>query len=145
MNTLEVKSQHNSRQTLLWIARIWASLIIAFVMTFVLAHTYGAIFEGQGSPNGMTLQDALLFTCFPVSTLIGLTLAYKWELLGGTIATAALILMFTMQITLDIMNGGTLPGLGEIVKQAGIFLFFIMPPGILYMIYGILQKRQHSQ
>ncbi len=143
MSISPFKSPRNCRLLLLWSARIWATIILAFVGTFLLANIYGALVLGEKSESGfMRVEDILTFLCFPLGNLLGLALAYKWERLGGILATCSLVLPFVVQlILLSIDQEFTILELKGLLSKAGIFFFFIMPPGILYLIYGMLKRK----
>ena len=61
------------------------------MLFFVLAHLFGEDESGEGF---RTAKEVITFLCFPIGTILGLALAWKWELLGGMITTGALLLTF---------------------------------------------------
>lgn len=129
----------NLTKIILWIARIWGGLILAFILFMVLAHIIGSITgeepKGEGFRN---IWEVIAFSCFFIIVL-GLALAYKWEGLGGLISCLGLVIMFTaLQISTPEIN----MSLSDFVKQASIFIFFIFPPGLLYLIYWYNTKRK---
>jgi hypothetical protein len=69
-----------------WIARVWGSLSLVF-MLFVVGGIYGSI-TGTGKAFG---HPSMSFLFFPVSVIIGLGVAWKWEGIGGLITTAGMI------------------------------------------------------
>ena len=105
------------------IARIWGSIILSFVLFFVFAHIFG---EEQSNEGFLNTKEILTFIFFPISTIIGLILAFKWEGLGGLIASLGLVAMFIIRIDLI---------------SSLIFIAVIFPPGILYLIYWFLSRR----
>ena len=119
-----MKNQEKKANIIRWIARIWGSLILAFVLFFVLAYMFGD--EGLGL-NNLSKRDIITFICFPVSSVIGLSIALKNEKIGGIITTLGiiglLIVRSDLSTNLYIMVG-------------------IVPPGILYLVYWFLSKRQ---
>lgn len=106
--------------TIRWMARITGSLILAFVLFFVLAHIFGEEESGSGFKN---TSEAITFIFFPVSTVLGLGLALKWEGLGGLIVILGMIGLFIIRPDL----------LGPL---------FLIPliPGGLYSSYWLLSR-----
>ena len=86
--------------TIRWIARISGSLILAFILFFLLAHIFGEDESGNGFQNN---KEVISFLFFPISTLIGLSLALKWEGLGGIITIVGMIGLFVVRP--DLLNG----------------------------------------
>jgi len=81
-------------------ARIWGSLILLFLLFFVGAHVIGTLFGPDGASDGgfNSVGEILTFIfCFPVGTMIGLAIAWKWEGLGGLITAGGIICLFIMR------------------------------------------------
>ena len=117
----------------LWVARIWGGLISAFVLFMLTAHVYSVWVLNEPSGTGLKeTRDLLTFLCFPVGTLLGLLLAYRYAALGGAITCLSLLLMFVIILSFD--------GIREFDQSAVIFLGGFMPPGILYIVYGMTNK-----
>ena len=108
--------------TIRWIARISGSLILAFILFFLLAHIFGEDESGNGFQN---TKEVILFLFFPISTLIGLSLALKWEGLGGIITIVGMIGLFVIRP--DLLNV--------------IYMLLPIVPGILYTIYWLMTKK----
>jgi hypothetical protein len=97
-----------------WTARIWGSLSLIIMIFFVGAHLYGSI-TGKGESLGHT---SISFLFFPISTIIGLAIAWKWDGLGGLITICGIIgfhiirpdLLFSLMI-----DGLAVPGLFFII------------------------------
>ena len=104
-------------------ARIWGSLILAFVLFFILGHLFGD--EGLGLEN-LSNRDIITFICFPVSSVIGLSIALKNEKIGGFITTLGII--------------GLLIVRSDLITNPYIIIG-IVPPGILYLVYWLLSKK----
>lgn len=115
-----MKHHPTSYKLILWSARIISSLILAFVLTFVIAHIFGDDESGEGFRN---TGEVMAFIFFPVSTIIGLMLAYKWEGIGGIVATIGILALFAIRPDLIL----------------SIFPLFLLP-GALYITYWILTK-----
>lgn len=119
-----LKKQKKTSNIIRWIARIWGILILAFVLFFVLAPIFGGEESGKGLQN---TSEVITFIFFPVSSVIGLSIALKWEGLGGLITTAGIIGLLIMRF--------------DLISNL-YFISGIAPPGILYLIYWYLSKGQ---
>jgi len=108
-------------------ARIWGSLILLFLLFFVGAHIIGALFGPEGASDGgfNSVGEMLTFIfCFPVGTMIGLAIAWKWEGLGGLITAGGIICLFIMRSDLI-----TVP------------YFIVMGiTGLLFLVYWVLTR-----
>lgn len=110
---------------LLWTARITGSLLLAFLLFMLVGHL-----AGDANPEGMRFNSAreiLAFAFFPCCTIIGLALAYKWELLGGAIAVGSMVALFLLRS--DLLQGR--------------FLAMVIP-GLLYLVLGMMAGRPRS-
>jgi len=117
-----MKKQKKTTNIIRWIARIWGTLILAFVLFFILAPIFGGKESGEGLRN---TSEVITFIFFPVSSVIGLSIALKWEELGGLITTVGIIGLLIMRFNL----------ISELYFIAG-----IAPPGIIYLLYWLLSK-----
>lgn len=121
-----MKNQEKTTKIIRLTARVWGSLILAFVLFFILGYLFGD--EGLGLEN-MSNQDIITFILFPVSSIVGLSVAFKNEKVGGLITTLGiiglLIIRSDLSTNLYIMIG-------------------IVPPGILYLVYWFLTKKQQQ-
>ncbi|MCW5900546.1 MAG: hypothetical protein KIT10_14875 [Flavobacteriales bacterium] len=110
-------------RVILWAARISGTLLLAFLLFMLIGHLTG---DANG-PNGMRFsnnRELIAFLFFPVCTIIGLALAYKRELLGGTIAIGSLVALFLLRPDLMQMR----------------FLLMLLP-GVLYLLHGTMSRR----
>ena len=108
------------------VARIWGSLILLNLLIFVDAHVLGG--EGSGDGGFNSAGERLIFyLTFPVGTMVGLAIAWKWEGMGGLITAGGIIGLFIMRP--DLMSDLSTVGVGLI--------------GLLYLIYWTL-KRDHQ-
>lgn len=109
------------------IARIWGSLILLFLLFFVGAHVIGEQFApGETGDGGFKSLGEMLsfYMCFPVGTMIGLAIAWKWEGLGGLITTGGIIGLFIMRP--DLISDLLFIGIGVI--------------GLLFLVYWVLAR-----
>lgn len=130
----------NLTKTILWIARIWGGLILAFVLFFLIAHILEA-FNGETQNGGgfANIQEVIAFIGFPICTIIGLAIAYKREGLGGLIASLGLVLMLI--VLTYFMPRPENTNILDFIKKFSIFIFYIFPPGLLYLIYWFLNRK----
>jgi hypothetical protein len=114
-------SQKKINLVVLWSARILGSLILAFVLFFLLAHIFGEEEAGNGFQN---TQEVITFLFFPFSLVIGLSLAFKWEGLGGIITLVGMIGLFVLR--------------PDLLRNFYMLIFII--PGILYTLYWLMNR-----
>lgn len=117
-----MKNQKKTANIIRWIARIWGTSILAFVLFLLFAHIFGTEEGGNGFNN-----NSISFIFFPISSIIGLAIALKWEGLGGLITTVGIIGFFILRF--------------DLISDP-FFICGITPPGILYLVYWYLSKGQ---
>lgn len=117
----------NQRLTtiILWTARILGSIIIAFVLFFLIAHVFGNNESGEGFRDS---KEIITFLLFPISTVIGLAIAWKWEGLGGIITTVGMIGLFSLRP--ELLNS----------------FYIVIPiiPGLLFIAYWLITKNNET-
>ena len=113
----------NGLRLLRWIALISGSLVLAFVAFMLGADLIGAMQEGR-SWGHMDVSDTLQFLLFPIGLLVGLVLAYKWEMLGGAVTVMSML---------------TLCLLSTDLFRHAFYLWAL--PGMLYMIHAWLMSK----
>lgn len=107
---------------ILWAARLLGTIVIAFLLFM----TFEELFSTGSKTDLMESDDLITFLFFPISTLIGLSIAYKWKGLGGLITVGGMI-------TLHIIRP-------DLASNLLISAFAI--PGLLYIIYSVWAKRE---
>ncbi len=111
-----MKNSNIILKTLLWTARITGTLILAFILFMILAHIFGQGESGSGLNDTL---DIVSFIFFPISSVVGLSLALKWEGVGGLITILGMI--------------------GLIIVRPDLLIAFLVLvpiiPGILYTTY----------
>ncbi len=107
-----------------WIARILSAIVIVFVLFFLLADIFGSEEAGFGS---MSAKDAIAFAFFPLGSIIGLALAWKWEGLGGLVAVLSIVAL--VFIRPDILSNFLLVGM-------------VVVPGLIFILYWYLSVQQ---
>jgi hypothetical protein len=105
-----------------WVARISGSLIVVFILFFLLAHIFGEDESGNGFRN---TKEMISFLFFPISPVIGLSLALKWDGLGGIFTIIGMIGLFVVRP--DLLNH---------------IVMIPIIPGVLYTIYWIMTKNK---
>ena len=120
-----MKNNKQTAQSIRWIARIWGSISLAFLVFFVGAHLIASL-TGDGEPLGKfnSESEMISFAFFPVSLIIGLGIAWKWEGLGGLITIAGIIGFHVMRP--DLIFNVMIDGLAA--------------PGLFYIIYWFLTR-----
>ncbi|MBT8319344.1 MAG: hypothetical protein KJP01_04365 [Gramella sp.] len=121
-----MKEQQKIARTILWLARIWGSLIVGIVLFFLIVHLFN---DDEAAGTGFKdARDVVAFICFPILTCLGLVLAFKWPGLGGLIAIVALITGIATQ--------------GFVIELN--FILLIYSPAILYLIYWKLTAKNRQ-
>ena len=117
-----MKNQSKTPNIIRWIARIWGTTILAFVLFFLFADIFGS----EESGGIRDVKEAIV-AISGIIAIIGLAIALKWEGLGGLLTIIGLTGLFIVRFDL-ISNPYIIAG--------------IAPPGILYLIYWYLTKGQ---
>jgi hypothetical protein len=118
--------KHNLTATIIrWTARISGSLILAFGLFFILANVFGNDESGEGIRNA---KELISFLMFPISPVIGLSIAWKWEGLGGIITTAGMVGLFIIRPDL----------------LSSLYMGIPIIPGLLYITYWLMTKNKEG-
>ncbi|MBL7955721.1 MAG: hypothetical protein JNJ91_11810 [Flavobacteriales bacterium] len=112
----------NTTHLLAWSARILGTALLVFLVFMLIGTLTGDSSEADGLRFRDT-RDLIGFLLFPVCTIIGLTLAYRWPLLGGAIAVGSTVLLVILR-----------PDLIQLT-----FLVMVLP-GLLHLVHGLLQR-----
>lgn len=112
---------------ILWPARITAGAVLAFVLYMVVGNFLGGDIESNGFQS---TKEVLMFICFPITTCIGLFMAFRWEGLGGLIATLSLL-------GLGILDSDVFFG------SSPFFIIFSIP-GVLFVLYWAINRNRPS-
>jgi hypothetical protein len=105
---------------ILWSARILGTLVIIFLLFM----TIGELFSDSNTTT-IHSSDVIALILFPISTIIGLLLAFKWKGLGGLITVGGMICLHIVR--------------PDLASSALISAFVI--PGLLYIIYSVWSKK----
>lgn len=108
----------------LWIGRIWGSISLLFLFFMVGTHVIEALSDAEGIKGFNSTSEMISFLFFPVSIMIGLSLAWKWEGLGGLITIIGIICFHVMRpdLILDPMIDG------------------LAVPGLLFIVYWLMSE-----
>ena len=121
-----MKNKKQIARIVLIIARVWGSISLAFLLFMVGAHLIGALSgSGEGGNGFQSTNDVLSFIFFPVSIMVGLALALKWEGLGGIITFAGIICFHVLRP--DLIFNPMIDGLAF--------------PGLLFILYWVLARK----
>ena len=107
-----------TRKIIRWIARIWAGLMVAFMLFMFMAHI---IEDGIGPIIGFSFRDTLMMASM-ICSVIGLALTWKWERLGGWMTVGGMLAFYLS----DYIISGDFP--------RGAMFLIIAFPGILFLI-----------
>lgn len=88
-----------------WMARIYGSLILAFLLFFVLVHLFGNDESGAGF---LSTKEIIAFTCFPIGAILGLGAAWKWPRWGGIGVLLAMAVFYIVmpEMLTNLYTGG---------------------------------------
>ena len=120
-----MKTSNHTLTGLRWVARISGSLILAFLLFMVLAHVFGNEENGNGFQN---TGEIIAFVCFPISSIIGLSLALKWDGIGGIITVLGMMGLLIIR--------------PDLLLAPLVMIPFI--PGLLYTFYWAYTKDQRN-
>ena len=121
-----MKNKKQISRIVLIIARVWGSISLAFLLFMVGAHLIGVLSgSGESGAGIQSANDVLSFIFFPVSIMVGLALALKWEGLGGIITIAGIICFHVLRP--DLIFDPMIDGLAF--------------PGLLFILYWVLARK----
>ena len=110
------------------IARIWSILSLVFLIYMLGGHILA---EFQDSPDKLTgsfksTKELIMFICFPISTLVGLAVAWKYEAVGGLITLVGMVGLFVLR--------------PDLITQP---VFLILPaPALLFLAHWAMERKQ---
>jgi hypothetical protein len=110
-------------KTIRWIARIWSILVFTIALLRIL------------TPDPYATEPVPALDWFLLSLLgasiLGLLIAWRWELIGGIVTIATMLLR---EITWIILRG-------DWMISFLIFWLFIVPPAILFLAAWGLERK----
>ncbi len=114
-------SKKRTLKIILWSARILGTLALGFLLFITFAEVFNSEEKGLGL---VATKDKLSFIFFPLSTIIGLLLAYKFKGLGGMITVGGMICLHIVRPDL----------------ASNLLISVLAIPGLLYIIYSVWSK-----
>lgn len=114
-----------TRKTLRIISRLFGTVILAFLLFFLIAHLFGSDESGEGFRS---IQEIVMFICFPISATLGLILALKWPGIGGWIIIVSMLIFYIME-----------PGMLKNIYMGAVTL-----AGILYVLSSLKRRTIYS-
>ena len=109
------------QSVILWTARVIDSVLLVFVLIFLMAHIFGKDESGEGFSNS---GEIIQFICFPVGLVAGLLIAWRWEGVGGLVSTLSMTTLFVMR--------------SELVGNP--YMIIMIIPGLLFLLYWFLHN-----
>jgi hypothetical protein len=110
-------------KTLRWIARIWSILVFAIALLKILT-------PDPYATEPVPALDWFLLSLLGVS-ILGLLIAWRWELVGGIVTISTMFLREIIWITLR----------GDWMISFLLFWIFIVPPAILFLAAWGLERK----
>ena len=101
---------------ILWAARITGGLMLALMIGVMAGDIYEGKFVERFAKPDEAWKQGVMFG----SAIIGLSIAYKWEGIGGAIVTVGLLVI-------------------------GFFNLVVLLPGLLYVVYWFLTLEKKTQ
>lgn len=117
-----------SVKSIRWTARIWSVLVfvVALLVIFI---------PDPYATEPVPVADWFLLSLWGVA-ILGLLVAWRWELLGGIITIAT---MFIRELAWVILKG-------EWLVNFLLFWLFVIPPAILFLVaWGLERKAKEAQ
>ena len=106
---------------ILWIARLLGSVTVAFLLFMTISE----LLSTDSKTVMIKTSDAIALLLFPVSTIIGLLIAFKWKGIGGLITVGGMILLHIIRPDL----------------ASSLLISAFAVPGLLYIIYSVWSKK----
>lgn len=119
-----VATAMNTARIVALAARILGTAMLAFLLLLFVGVLAGDSSETDGLPLRDT-KELIAFLLFPASTIIGLSLAYRWPLLGGLIVVGSTILLVILR-----------------PDHVQITFLLMVTPGLLYVAHGLHLRRR---
>jgi hypothetical protein len=121
-----------SAKQLRWLARIFSSMIFLFWGFLIIGHLVGE--QGQSS-HPLTSQDYLILASLIVA-LVGLAIAWRWELVGASISILGLVVCAFFNWKVVLFPGTLIPLTAVLFLSSSLLLS--------YSRNGLIQSDQIS-
>jgi len=106
-----------------WTARLLTALFVGLVLVMF----GGATLEGGSTPLKLKGVEPIQMVFFWIAC-IGMVIAWRWQVVGGMLSLAGMILFFAVEFAVN----GRLP--------RGLLLYLMLLPGILFMVDGFIRR-----
>jgi hypothetical protein len=116
-------------------ARIWSLLIIAFSMIIFIGEIIGAWMNSQPNNTYPWYENLLPLTLF--LAVVGLALAWRWELFGGVLCIICVTANYIMYVAFIASERG--------LYMVPLISLPIIIPGILFLISWFRTRRISKQ
>ena len=123
--------RHRATKWIRWIARVWSFPIVVYALLLFAGYAWNWVTTGVADPHAVENVPFLeaLPPIFLLLSAVGLGLAWRWELLGGTISAvfvlaALAVLLIDRPITHDFPRSA-IPYLLSLI---------VAVPGILFLV-----------
>jgi len=107
-----------------WIARIWSLLVFAVALLIVVT-------PDPYATEPVPLEDWFMLGLWGMAVL-GLLIAWRWELVGGSITMATMVIREIAWLILK----------GDWLLNFLLIWLFVVPPAILFLVAWGLERRQ---
>ena len=119
-----MRDQVNYKQVIRWIARVWGTAVMAFVLFFAIAHLIGD--SHVDDDYILSTNDILSFTFLIAATVVGFAVAWKWEGIGSLITLISLLGLAIVRVDLfETLN----------------LISLVVLPALLYGVYWLMNRK----
>jgi hypothetical protein len=109
------------------IARIWSILSIAFFLVMLV----GEVLFPHADATFST-RDLIAFQFFPIGTFVGMLIAWRRELIGGSVTIGSMLAFY---LWLRLMDGQ--------FPRGPLFLL-IIAPGLLFLLVWAMERQEEQ-
>jgi hypothetical protein len=103
-----------------WAARLLAAALVGLVLVILV---------GEGfNPLNLKAVEAVQMTFF-FTTCAGLVVAWRWQVIGGALATAGMLCFFAVE---SVVTGG---------PPRGLVFYLMLLAGLLFLLCGFVRWR----
>ncbi len=118
-----MKDTVDYKQVIRWIARVWGTTVMVFVLFFFLAHLFGD--SEVDDDYILSTSDLLSFVFMISATVVGFGLAWKWEGIGCLVTLVSLIGLAIVRVDLF---------------QTLNLISLVVVPALLYGLYWLMNR-----
>ena len=102
-----------------WFSRLTGFMVMGILILFIL---------GEGV-KCLSLTEGIMFLFFPLSVALGFVIALRWEIIGGIVSIAGLIIFYILNLIM----------VGQLPKGPFFILFTV--PAVTFIISGLLSEK----